>query len=154
MWLDLYLRFIGSTSSIVIGCNPLSCKISMMKWLFPRIFYRVQAGWHSETETTVAIITAPFFTPVRLHSQNLVSSSRFWTPDHRWWSNWFIKTISRRFISQETEQKWLVRPPQAFQPKPLDAENSFPLWATGLLSSAWPWRLTLQCRYQNISHQT
>ena len=70
--------------------------------------------------------------------QNLVFSSRFWTADHRWWSNWFIKTISRRFISQETEQKWLVRPPRA---KTLDAQNSFPLWTTGLvwwlLSSAW-----------------
>ena len=76
-------------------------------------------------------------------SQNFVFSSRFWTADHRWWSNWFLKTISRRFISQETEQKWLVRPPAA---KRLDAKNSSPLWATGLGTDCFPpqpelWRL-------------
>ena len=35
---------------------------------------------------------------------------------------WFIKTISRRFISQEIEHKWLVLPPGA---KTLGAQNSF-----------------------------
>ena len=86
-----------------------------MKWLFPRIFHRVQAGWHSETETTdyCRHNYCTFLHACPILSQKFGLSSRFWTADHRWWSNWFIKTISRRFISQETEQKWLVRLPSA-----------------------------------------
>lgn len=87
------------------------------------------------------------FTPVRLcHKMLVLLQISNWSllADH-----WFIKTISRRFISQETEQKWLVLTLGA---KTLDVPKILSI------VSQWSWRLTAflldicpQWRYQNTS---